>query len=119
MADAALRLADQPMDYGPDVELASLAVGIEKVRITVQRTRKRARCVGKSSGWTATIAYWWEPEPGRWVPSKFSRTAPTTDARMLPLLARLCLDAAAEAQRQGLLLPENWERAGLAPPADA
>src|SRR2546425_700455 len=83
--------------------LAALAAGIARVRITVQRTRKRARCVGNSSGWTATIAYWWDPEPGRWVPSKFSRTAPTTDARMLPLLARLCLEAAGEAQRQGLL----------------
>jgi hypothetical protein len=110
---------DQPVDYGPDVELASLAVGIERLRVTVQRTRKRARCVGKTSGFTAMMAYWWEPEPGRWVPSKYARTAPTTDARMLPLLARLCLDAAAEAQRQGLLQPENWERAGLEPPADA
>ena len=108
------RLADQPPDYGPDVELATLAVGTERLRVTVQRTRKRARCVGRSSGWTATVAYWWEAEPGRWVPSKFAKTAPTTDVRMLPLLARLLLDAAAEAERQGLLLPENWERAGLA-----
>jgi hypothetical protein len=115
-ANAVLRLAEQPVDYGPDVELASLAVGIERLRVTVQRTRKRARCVGKSSGWTATVAYWWEPEPDRWVPSKFARCSPTTDVRMLPLLARLVLDAAAEAHEQGLLLPANWERAGLTPP---
>jgi len=37
----------------------------------------------------------------------------------LPLLAPLCLDAAAVARRQGLLQPEDWERAGLEPPADA
>jgi hypothetical protein len=115
-AKAALRLAEQLAAWEPDVEAASVPVGGEWLRATLQRTKRRARGIGKRSGYTAMISFWFATAEGELKPSKFGRAMPSADARMLPLLARVALDAAAFAAREGLLRPEDWERAQLMPP---
>lgn len=119
MPDAApARLADLPEPWEPDVEAASVPVGSEWLRATFQRTKRRARCVGRSSGWTVMLSFWFANEDGVLKPSKFGRAMPSADVRLLPLFARVALDAAAEAERQGLMTAECWERAGLTPPGE-
>jgi len=119
MADAPARLADQLAVWEPDIEAASLRVGSEWLRATLQKTKKRARGIGKRSGFTCMISFWFATPDGELKPSKYGRAMPSADARMLPLLARVALDAAAFAHREGLLDAASWERAGLEPPADA
>jgi hypothetical protein len=115
-ADTAPRLADTPEAWEPDVEAASYQVGPEWLRATFQRTKRRARGIGKRSGFTCMISFWFATADGELKPSKFGRAMPSADARLLPLLARVALDAAAFAEREGLLRAEDWERAGLPPP---
>ncbi len=58
MPDAPPRLADQVAAWEPDVEAASVRVGPEWLRATLQRTKKRARGIGKRSGFTCMISFW-------------------------------------------------------------
>ena len=111
-------LAEKRDTWEPDVEAASVRVGSELLRATLQRTKKRARGVGKRSGFTCMISFWFATTDGELKPSKFGRAMPSADAGLLPLLARIALDAAAFCQREGLLRAEDWERANLAPPTD-
>lgn len=101
------------------MQLAAVPVESEVLRATAQRTKRRARGIGKRSGWTGMIAFWFTGAEGKLVPSKFGRAMPSADVRMFPLLARVALDAAAAAHREGLLRVEDWERARLEPPDDA
>lgn len=118
MPNAAPRLADQPTTWEPDVEAASVRIGTEWLRATLQRTKRRARGIGKRSGFTCMISFWFVTGHGELKPSKFGRAMPSADASMLPLLARLALDAAAFCHREGVVRDADYERAGLTPPAD-
>lgn len=113
------RLADQLTAWEPDIEAASVHVGSEWLRATLQRTKKRARGIGKRSGFTCMISFWFATTDGELKPSKFGRAMPSADASMLPLLARIALDAAAFGYREGVVRDADYERANLEPPADA
>jgi hypothetical protein len=113
------RLADRPEAWEPDVEAASVQVGSEWLRATFQRTKRRARGIGKRSGFTCMVSFWFVTPDGELKPSKFGRAMPSADASMLPLLARVALDAAAFGYREGVVRDADYERANLEPPPDA
>jgi len=112
------RLADLKIAHQPEQELAGAALGPERLRLTVQPTIRRARKPRgvPSTGLTMCLMCWWEPEPGRWAPSRFNRASPSLELAALPLVTKVLLDACGVAFRQGVLTAEHFAAAGLKVP---